>query len=178
MTAFVVTTPPIFAPRRQHAALSTRPHRAPLSPHPRRLARDASSAGRGGAPASAAPAAALKDYMAPKYTGDAKEDLLEAIKVNDSATFVRCLDDLGPTSANTVWGGNRFNQSALLAACSRGRTPMIELLIARGADCAHRNDFGWGAVRYARKWYDTLKMVEGERVYAMLIAGGAVDEPI
>lgn len=120
--------------------------------------------------------ATLKNYTTPTYTGDAKEDLLTAIKYNDDAAFDKALNALGPNGANTKWDGRRYNQSALLAACFRGRTRMIKELVSRGADCTHRNDFGWGAAKYARQYYDVLRLPEGEEIIAMLIAKGAADE--
>lgn len=118
-----------------------------------------------------------KNYLAPPpYTGDAKEDLLLAIKHNDNDGFDRAVTALGPAAANMTWGGRRYNQSALLAACFRGRTRMIMELINRGADCTHRNDFGWGAVKYARQYYDVLRMPEGDEVIKILLERGAADE--
>lgn len=119
------------------------------------------------------------DYVTPNYTGDIAEDLFISVTYGDSGKFemlLDALDETGVDAANMVWAGRRFNQSVLLAACSRGRTDMIRILVNRGADCAHRNDFGYGAVRYARKYYDVLRIVEGEEIIRLLVDHGAVDD--
>lgn len=116
-----------------------------------------------------------KNYTSPTYTANSSENLLQAIKFNDYPTFERLIAEL-PNGANTLWSGNRANQSALLAACFRGRTDMIRCLIRSGADCSHRNDYGWGAVKYAKQWYFNIGMYEeGSEIVQLLIANGAED---
>lgn len=127
-----------------------------------------------------------KDYVTPNYCGDAREDLFTAVLYGDDAKFDALLqqldakfsDDDGTLvdAANIKWGGRRFNQSVLLAACSRGRTAMIRRLVEKGADCTHRNDFGYGAVQYARKFYDVLRIPDGDQVIQLLVDHGAVDD--
>lgn len=120
--------------------------------------------------------ALYEKYTKPIYTGEWTEDLLIAVKFDDFDKFLSILDTTGPDAVNTTWGGRRFNQSVLLAAASRGRTSMVRTLIARGADCTHRNDLGWGAVRYTRNYYDVLKMPEGPSLIQLLIQKGARNE--
>lgn len=116
-------------------------------------------------------------YTTPKYTGDPKEDLLISIKFNDENSFFKYLSDLGPDAVNIKWGGNRYNQSVLLACCYRGRTKMIEYLIEQGADCTHKNDAGCGAVHYSKKFYYVLKMYdEGNKIIRLLKENGAEDD--
>lgn len=117
----------------------------------------------------------LKNYTSPTYTSNLSENLLQAIKFNDYPTFKKLIAEL-PDGANTVWSGNRANQSALLAACFRGRTDMIRSLIRSGADCSHQNDYGWGAVKYAKQWYFNIGMYEeGNEIVQLLIENGAED---
>lgn len=115
-------------------------------------------------------------YTVAQYTGDWKEDLLIAVKYDDYDKFLSILDAEGPDAVNVTWGGRRFNQSVLLAAASRGCTQMVKTLIDRGADCTHRNDFGWGVVRYTRNFYDVLAMPEGRALIQLMIEKGARNE--
>lgn len=127
-----------------------------------------------------------KDYVTPNYCGDAREDLFTAVVYGDDAKFDALLqqldaeviddDETTVDAANIKWGGRRFNQSVLLVACSRGRTTMIRRLIEKGADCTHRNDFGFGAAQYARKFYDVLRIPEGDQVIQLLVDHGAIDD--
>lgn len=120
--------------------------------------------------------ALYEKYTRAVYTGDWTEDLLIAVKYDDMDKFLSILDTIGSDAVNKKWGGRRFNQSVLLAAASRGRTNMVRELISRGADCTHRNDLGWGAVRYTRNYYDVLAMPEGPSLIQLMIRKGARNE--
>lgn len=120
--------------------------------------------------------ALYEKYTKAVYTGDWMEDLLIAVKYDDMDKFLTILDTVGSEAVNKKWGGRRFNQSVLLAAASRGRTNMVLELISRGADCTHRNDLGWGAVRYTRNYYDVLAMPEGPSLIQLMIKNGARNE--
>lgn len=89
-------------------------------------------------------------FLKPKYTGDAGEDLLQAIKFDDREMFEQCLR---VTGANHQWA-TRQHQTPLLAAAGRGRTHMVQRIVDEGGDVTYRNDGGFNAVMYTLRLTD------------------------
>lgn len=100
-------------------------------------------------------------FMTPSYVGDAKLDLLTAIRYDDWEKFMDCIEGQG-VGIDVRWE-EKQNQSPLLAACARLRTKMVKYLLQNGADANHRNNGGFTAAMYTRMLteYDR-EVVEGQ----------------
>lgn len=90
------------------------------------------------------------DFLKPRYTGDAGDDLLQAIKFDDRPMFEKCLKEVGP---NFQWV-TKQHQTPLLAAAGRGRTHMVQRIVDEGGDVKYRNDGGFNAVMYTLRLSD------------------------
>lgn len=109
------------------------------------------------------------EYLLPKYTGNAEDDLLTAIKFDDWDKFTECIEDKG-VSVNFKWT-NKLNQSPLLAAASRAGMNMVTYLIERGADVDYANDGGYDAYKYTLKLKDIGPEVVDRQMNILRAAG-------
>jgi ankyrin repeat protein len=87
---------------------------------------------------------------------DGTSAIIEACKMeNDNADYVKLLLQHGANINDIEVGkrreGNSTRDSPLIAACRKGKTELVKLLVESGADLNYKNEYNQSALSYASK---------------------------